>query len=83
MYPQELPLTSVNRIKGMIAIRDCVRNLIELQTEDFPDEDIKAEQNKLNTLYDEFSKKYGLINSRANNIAFREDSSYYLLSFPS
>ena len=79
MYPQELPLTSVSRIKGMIAIRDCVRNLIELQTEDFPDEDIKGEQIRLNTLYDDFTKKYGLINSRANNIAFREDSSYYLL----
>ena len=79
MYPQELPLTSVSRIKGMIAIRDCVRNLIEFQTEDFPDEDIKGEQIRLNTLYDDFTKKYGLINSRANNIAFREDSSYYLL----
>ena len=79
MYPQELPLTSVNRIKGMIKIRDSVRNLIELQTEDFPDEDIKREQQNLNTLYDEFTKKYGLINSRGNNIAFREDSSYYLL----
>ena len=79
MYPQELPLTSINRIKGMIKIRECVRNLMELQLEDFPDEDIKREQNNLNLLYDEFTKKYGLINSRGNNIAFREDSSYYLL----
>ena len=79
MYPQELPLTSVNRIKGMIRIRDCVRNLMELQLEDFPDEDIQKEQSNLNQLYDEFTKKYGLINSRGNNIAFREDSSYYLL----
>ena len=79
MYPQEFPLTTINRIKGMIKIRDCVRNLIELQTNDFPDEDIRKEQQTLNSLYDDFTKKYGLINSRGNNIAFREDSSYYLL----
>ena len=79
MYEQDLPLTNINRIKGMIKIRDSVRNLIELQTLDYPDEEIKLEQQNLNSLYDEFVKKYGLINSRANNIAFREDSSYYLL----
>lgn len=71
--------TAKNRIKGMIEIRDCVRTLIELQTEDYPDNAIKAEQEKLNTLYDTFTKKYGLINSRANNSAFSSDSSYYLL----
>lgn len=70
MYPQELPLTTQNRIKGLIEIRDCVRTLIELQTEDYPDEDIKQEQRKLNVLYDNFTKKYGLINSRANTSAF-------------
>ena len=80
MTPVEASATAENRIKGLIGIRDCVRNLIELQTEDFPDEEIKAEQNKLNSLYDSFSKKYGLINSRANNSAFSQDSSYSLLS---
>lgn len=79
MYYQDLPLTSINRIKGMILLRDCVRNLIELQTEDYPDETIKAEQQRLNGLYDSFTKQYGLINSRANNNVFYEDSSYYLL----
>ena len=69
-----------NRIKGMIGIRDCVRNLIELQTEDYPDSEIKQAQDKLNTLYDSFTKKYGLINSRANTSAFSDDSSYALLS---
>ena len=67
-------------IKGMIGIRDCVRNLIELQTEDYPDSEIKQAQDKLNTLYDSFTKKYGLINSRANTSAFSDDSSYALLS---
>ena len=79
MYPQELPLTTENRIKGLIEIRECVRNLLELQTEDFPDEDIKQEQVKLNKLYDTFTKKYGLINSRANISAFSNDNSFYLL----
>ena len=79
MYLQDLPITSINRIKGMIAIRDCVRNLIELQIEDSSDEEIKREQVKLNGLYDKFSKEYGLINSRTNERAFSEDSSYYLL----
>lgn len=79
MYPQELPLTAQNRIKGLIEIRDCVRTLIELQTEDYPDEDIKQEQRKLNVLYDNFTKKYGLINSRANTSAFSNDNSFYLL----
>ena len=64
----------------MIGIRDCVRNLIELQTEDYPDSEIKQAQEKLNTLYDSFTKKYGLINSRANTSAFSDDSSYALLS---
>ena len=79
MYPQELPLTTENRVKGLIEIRDCVRNLIDLQTEDYPEEDIKSEQVKLNKLYDSFTKKYGLINSRANTSAFSNDSSFYLL----
>ena len=79
MYLQELPLTTANRIRGMIEIRDCVRNLIDLQMEDYPDENIKREQVKLNRLYDNFSKKNGLINSKGNELAFREDSSYYLL----
>ena len=79
MYPQELPLTTQNRIKDLIEIRDCVRTLIELQTEDYPDEEIKQEQKKLNTLYDNFIKKYGLINSRANTSAFSNDNSFYLL----
>lgn len=79
MYYQELPLTAISRIKGMIEIRDCVRNLIELQLEDYPNEDIKREQAKLNSLYDKFTKSYGLINSRANEKAFSEDDSYYLL----
>lgn len=79
MYYQELPLTAISRIKGMIEIRDTVRNLIELQLEDYPNEDIKREQAKLNSLYDKFTKSYGLINSRANEKAFSEDDSYYLL----
>lgn len=76
----EVSATAENRIKGMIAIRDCVRSLIELQTEDYPEEDIKAEQNRLNRLYDSFSAKYGLINNRANSSAFSQDSSFSLLS---
>ena len=80
MSPVEVSVTAENRIKGMIGIRDCVRNLIELQTEDYPDSEIKQAQEKLNTLYDSFTKKYGLINSRANTSAFSDDSSYALLS---
>lgn len=80
MTPVDCSATAENRIKGMIRIRDSVRTLLEIQTEDYPDSDIKAEQEKLNRLYDEFTKKYGLINSRANVSAFSQDSSYSLLS---
>ena len=80
MSPAIVSATAENRIKGMIGIRDCVRNLIELQTEDYPDSDIKQAQEKLNNLYDAFTKKYGLINSRANSSAFSNDSSFPLLS---
>ena len=80
MNPVDVSATAESRIKGMIAIRDCVRTLIEYQTEDYPDADIKAEQEKLNRLYDDFSKKYGLISARANNSAFNSDSSYCLLA---
>lgn len=80
MNPVDVSATAESRIKGMIAIRDCVRTLIEYQTEDYPDADIKAEQKKLNRLYDDFSKKYGLISARANNSAFNSDSSYCLLA---
>lgn len=79
MYLQDLPVTSVNRIKGMIELRDCVRKLIELQTEDYPEEEIKFTQQKLNKIYDDFTKKYGIINSRGNSTAFSDDSSYFLL----
>lgn len=80
MTPVECSATAENRIKGMIAIRDSVRSLIEMQTADYPDYEIEKEQQKLNTLYDNFSKKYGLINSRANVSAFSQDSSFALLS---
>lgn len=80
MTPVDCSATAENRIKGMIRIRDSVRTLLEIQTEDYPDSEIKAEQEKLNRLYDEFTKKYGLINSRANVSAFSQDSSYSLLS---
>ena len=80
MAPVEVSATAENRIKGMIRIRDSVRKLIELQTEDYPDSEIKAEQERLNALYDTFSKQYGLINSRANISAFSQDSSFSLLS---
>ena len=80
MTPVEVSATAENRIKGMIAIRNSVRTLIELQTEDYPDSEIKAEQEGLNRLYDTFSGKYGLINSRANTSAFSQDSSFSLLS---
>ena len=80
MTPVECSATAENRIKGMIAIRDSVRSLIEMQTADYPDYEVEKEQQKLNTLYDNFSKKYGLINSRANVSAFSQDSSFALLS---
>ena len=80
MTPVEVSATAENRIKGMIAIRNSVRTLIELQTEDYPDSEIKAEQERLNRLYDTFSGKYGLINSRANTSTFSQDSSFSLLS---
>ena len=80
MTPVEVSATAENRIKGMITIRNSVRTLIELQTEDYPDSEIKAEQERLNRLYDTFSGKYGLINSRANTSAFSQDSSFSLLS---
>ncbi|OJU18294.1 MAG: DNA methylase [Clostridiales bacterium 43-6] len=79
MKPVDVSVTASNRIRGMIELRDCVRQLIEYQTEDYPDYEIEEVQNKLNTLYDTFNKKYGLINSRANNSAFSDDSSYCLL----
>ena len=80
MNPVDVSATAQSRIKGLIAIRDSVRQLIEYQTEDYPDSFIHSEQAKLNTLYDEFSRKYGLINSRANTSAFNADSSYCLLA---
>lgn len=80
MTPVEVSATAENRIKGMIAIRNSVRTLIELQTEDYPDSEIKAEQERLNRLYDTFSGKYGLINNRANTSAFSQDCSFSLLS---
>ena len=80
MNPVEVSVTAANRIKGLIEIRDCVRTLIEYQTEDWPAEDIQAQQKKLNTLYDAYVEKYGRINSRGNSIAFRMDSAYFLLA---
>lgn len=80
MTPVDVSATAENRIKGLIKIRDSVRQLIELQTENYPDEAIKEEQKKLNKLYDDFTKKYGLINSRANTSAFSQESSYSLVS---
>lgn len=80
MSPAIVSATAENRIKGMVAIRDSVRTLIEIQKEDYPDEEIKQAQKKLNNLYDTFTKKYGLINSRANSSAFSNDSSFPLLS---
>ena len=79
MHPMEVSVTAENRIRGMIELRECVRRLIEYQTEGYPDEDIQAEQKKLNSLYDSFTAKYGLISSRGNKLAFSEDSSYCLL----
>ena len=79
MSPVEVSKTAEGRIHGMIELRDCVRTLLEYQTEDYPEGEIKAQQAKLNTLYDAFTRKYGLINSRGNAIAFDQDSSYFLL----
>ena len=80
MNPVEVSVTAANRIKGLISIRDCVRTLIEYQTEDWPADDIQAQQRKLNALYDAFVEKYGRINSRANSTAFSMDSAYFLLT---
>lgn len=71
--------TAQNRIRGMIEIRDCVKNLLEMQTQDYPDIDIEREQHRLNEVYDRFVKKYGYINSRGNSSAFSDDSSYFLI----
>ena len=79
MTPAAASMTAENRIKGLIEIRDCVRKLIEYQTEDYPEEMIQTEQENLNRLYDAFAKKYGLINSRGNYLAFASDESYFLL----
>ena len=79
MHPIEVSVTAENRIRGMIAIRECVRRLIEYQTEGYPDEDIQKEQAELNRLYDDYTKKYGLLSSRGNSLAFGEDASYCLL----
>lgn len=76
LYPSD---TAASRISGMIKIRDCVRNLLEMQADDYPDEDIRKEQSRLNYLYDSYTASYGILNSRANNLAFRSDSSYGLL----
>lgn len=80
MYPRALSVTGENRMRGLIAIRDCVRRLIEYQTEEYPDDVIKREQAELNRLYDDFINKYGLISSRANSAVFSSDSSFPLLS---
>lgn len=80
MHPVDLSVTGVNRVKGLIAICECVRKLIEYQTEDYPDTMIQQEQTNLNALYDAFEKKYGRINTRANKSVFADDSSFCLLS---
>ena len=79
MTPATVSMTAENRIKGLIEIRDCVRRLIEYQTEDYPEEKIHTEQENLNRLYDSYTEKYGLINSRGNYLAFASDESYFLL----
>ena len=79
MTPATVSMTAENRIKGLIEIRDCVRRLIEYQTEDYPEEMIRTEQENLNRLYDSYTEKYGLINSRGNYLAFASDESYFLL----
>ena len=78
MFPVDLSVTAANRVKGLIGIRESVRRLIEYQTEDFPEAMITSEQATLNQLYDDFSKKYGIINSRANKSAFSTDNSFFL-----
>ena len=79
MQPASVSMTAENRIKGLIQIRDCVRKLIEYQTDDYPEEMIRTEQENLNRLYDVYTAKYGLINSRGNYLAFASDESYFLL----
>lgn len=79
MREVETSETGKNRIKGMIEIRDCVKNLLEMQTNDYPDYDIEKEQHRLNEIYDKFVKKYGYINSRGNSTSFSDDSSYFLI----
>lgn len=82
MREVETSETGKNRIKGMIEIRDCVKNLLEMQSNDYPDYDIEKEQHRLNEIYDKFVKKYGYINSRGNSTAFSYDSSYFLICSP-
>lgn len=79
MFKRELPKATAERVRGMVALRDCVQSLIQYQLENYPDTVIQREQQKLNHLYDNFTRKYGLINSRGNNTAFSDDSAYYLL----
>lgn len=79
MHPTQMSVTAENRIRGMIALRECVRTLIQYQSDDYPDEMIQAEQGKLNRLYDDYTKKYGLLCGRGNSLAFGVDSSYCLL----
>ncbi|MEY8482989.1 LPD25 domain-containing protein [Lachnospiraceae bacterium 48-21] len=79
MTPAKVSMTAENRIRGLLEIRDCVRKLIQYQTDDYPEEMIQTEQKNLNRLYDAFTKKYGLINSRGNYLAFAADESYFLL----
>lgn len=79
MTPAKLSMTAANRVKGLLEIRDCVRKLIDYQTNDCPDELIRTEQENLNRLYDAFTAKYGLINNRGNYLAFAADESYFLL----
>ena len=79
MHPANLSMTAGNRVRGLVEIRDCVRRLIEYQTEDYPEEMIRTEQENLNRLYDVYTEKYGLINNRGNYLAFASDESYFLL----
>ena len=79
MVKPNLNATAKERVKGMAELRDCVHRLIDLQMWESDDVSIRAEQQKLNRLYDRFTEKYGLINSRGNALAFADDSSYYLL----
>ncbi len=79
MHPANLSMTAGNRVRGLVEIQDCVRRLIEYQTEDYPEEMIRTEQENLNRLYDAYTEKYGLINNRGNYLAFASDESYFLL----